>query len=216
MLVGWFLHVSFEIIFLRRTRIFGSGCGHFWSQDLSFGKPGASTLAPWGPWDDPGAPGSTRKDILGCRLGFLKILGGFREPILKVFRTPRPQICVCFHASAQVIVFQHFFFCLWIPLPRERKGLHCVREPHLSETFSSSTKTGGDPANVGTPSGGRGFLLRSWWWGSGMLGTPFQNRIRILCREAGGGFTRHDLGFYSSVECRGVFKAHGPPDVPWL
>ena len=140
-------------------------------------------------------------------------MSGFREPILKVFRTPRPQICVCFHASSQVIVFKHFFFCLWIPLPRERKGLHCVREPHLSETFSSSAKTGGVPPNVGTPSGGRGFLLRSWWWGSGMLGTPFQNRIRILRREAGGGFTRHDLGFYSSVDCRGVFKAREPPDV---
>ena len=113
-------------------------------------------------------------------------LNGFRESILKVSRTPRPQICVCFHASAQVIVFQHFFFCLWIPLPRERKGLHCVREPHLSETFSSSAKTGGVPPNVGTPSGGRGFLLRSWWWGSGMLGTLFQNRILILRREAGG------------------------------
>ena len=66
---------------------------------------------------------------------------------------------------------------------------------------------------MGTPSGGRGFLLRSWWWGSGMLGTPFQNRIRILRREAGGGFTRHDLGFYSSVDCRGVFKAREPPDI---
>ena len=111
------------------------------------------------------------------------------------------------------LFFNMLFFCLWIPLPRERKGLHCVREPHLSETFSSSAKTGGVPPNVGTPSGGRGFLLRSWWWGSGMLGTPFQNRIRILRREAGGGFTRHDLGFYSSVECRGVFKARGPPDI---
>ena len=55
--------------FLRRTRIL----------EADAVTSGAKTchlawclhLAPWGPWDDPGAPGSTRKDILGCRLGFL-------------------------------------------------------------------------------------------------------------------------------------------------
>jgi hypothetical protein len=42
-------------------------------------------LHPGGPWDDPGAPGSTRKEILGSRLGFLSILGGFRDPFLRAF-----------------------------------------------------------------------------------------------------------------------------------
>ena len=71
------------------------------------------------------------------------MLGGFREPIVKVFRAPLPQIRVCFHASFQVIVFNIFLVYIWIPLPREGNGLHCVREPHLSDTCSSSAKTGG-------------------------------------------------------------------------
>ena len=68
---------------------FRSGCGHFWCPKLSFGRPGGSILAPWGKlWHLGGALGghrSSRKDILGSRVGFLLILGGFRDPILRAF-----------------------------------------------------------------------------------------------------------------------------------
>ena len=51
----------------------------FGTQNLSFGRPGAPLWHPGGPGADPGAPGSRRKDTLGSRLGFLSILGGFRD-----------------------------------------------------------------------------------------------------------------------------------------
>ncbi len=41
-------------------------------------------MAPWGPWDDPGTPGSTRKETLGSRLRFLLILGRFATPLWKL------------------------------------------------------------------------------------------------------------------------------------
>jgi hypothetical protein len=57
----------------------------FGTQNLSFGRPGAPLWHPGGPGADPGAPGSRRKDTLGSRLGFLSILGGFRDPFLRAF-----------------------------------------------------------------------------------------------------------------------------------
>ena len=42
-------------------------------------------LCPGGPSDDPWPPGSTRKDTLRSRLGFVLIFGGIRDPMLKTF-----------------------------------------------------------------------------------------------------------------------------------
>ena len=36
------------LLFITITCPFGDGHAHFWFPSLSFGKPGASTLAPWG------------------------------------------------------------------------------------------------------------------------------------------------------------------------
>ena len=74
-LARWFLDVGFQIIFFQITLILETDIVTFGVQNQSFGMPGASTLAPWGPWDDPGAPGGSGKEILGSRLGFLSILG---------------------------------------------------------------------------------------------------------------------------------------------
>ena len=66
----------------------------FGTQNLSFGRPGAPLWHPGGPWADPGAPGSRRKETLGSRLGFLLILGGFRDPFLIVVWEPWTKISV--------------------------------------------------------------------------------------------------------------------------
>ena len=46
--VRWFLDVSFHITFLRIIVIMERDTVIFGAQNLSFGRPGASTLAPWG------------------------------------------------------------------------------------------------------------------------------------------------------------------------
>ena len=66
----------------------------FGTQNLSFGRPGAPLWHPGGPGADPGAPGSRRKDTLGSRLGFLSILGGFRDPFLIAFWEPWTKMSV--------------------------------------------------------------------------------------------------------------------------
>ena len=87
-LARWILDVSFQVIFSNNYD-FRSGCSHFWCPKLSVGRPGGSILVPWGPlWHLGGALGghrSSRKDILGSRVGFLLILGRFRDPILRAF-----------------------------------------------------------------------------------------------------------------------------------
>jgi hypothetical protein len=60
----------------------------FGTQNLSFGRPGAPLWQPGGPGPDPGAPGSRRKETLESRLGFLSILGGFRDLFLRAFWEP--------------------------------------------------------------------------------------------------------------------------------
>ena len=47
-LARWFLDVSFQVTFLQITVILETDMVTFGSQNLSFGMPGASTLAPWG------------------------------------------------------------------------------------------------------------------------------------------------------------------------
>ena len=63
---------------------------------------GASTLASWGPWDDPGALGVTGKNTLGSRLGLLLMFGGFRELVLKVCWVPLTKTGVFFHVCVRV------------------------------------------------------------------------------------------------------------------
>ena len=46
--VRWFLDVSFHIILLRIIVIMERDTVIFGAQNLSFGRPGASTFAPWG------------------------------------------------------------------------------------------------------------------------------------------------------------------------
>ena len=55
------------------------------AQNVSFGMLVAPNLAPWGTSSDAGGLGSTRKETLGSRLGFLSILEGFRGRHLDVF-----------------------------------------------------------------------------------------------------------------------------------
>ena len=63
MLARWFLDVGFQIIFFQITLILETAIVIFGFQNQSFGVPGE-------PWDDPGAPGGSRKETLGSRLGF--------------------------------------------------------------------------------------------------------------------------------------------------
>ena len=70
-------------------------------------------LHPGWPCDDPGAPGSTRKEVLGSRLWFLSILGGFRDLILRAFRRPLTNFCVFFHACFQVTFANDFRVWIW-------------------------------------------------------------------------------------------------------
>ena len=55
---------------------------------------------PGGPWDDLGTMGSTTKDTLRSRLGFLRIFAKFRDPILRASWVPyRVFVHACFQAS---------------------------------------------------------------------------------------------------------------------
>ena len=75
-----FLDVNFQVTFLTHNYHFGHRYGRFWCQNLSFGRLGAPHWRLGGPWADPGAPGSRRKEALGSRLGFLLIFGDFGTP----------------------------------------------------------------------------------------------------------------------------------------
>ena len=67
-LARWFLDVGFQIIFFQITVILETDIVPFGAQNQSFGMP--PLWHPGGPWDDPGAPGGSRKETLGSRLGF--------------------------------------------------------------------------------------------------------------------------------------------------
>ena len=59
---------------------------HSAAQNMSFGMPVASTLAPAGSIErSRGTWEHERMETLGARLGFLTILGGFRDGIFGVF-----------------------------------------------------------------------------------------------------------------------------------
>ena len=70
-IVRWFLDASFHVLFWCIIVILERDTVIFGPQNLSFGRPAPPFLHFVGPWDDPGALGSTRKETLGSRLGFL-------------------------------------------------------------------------------------------------------------------------------------------------
>ena len=65
---------------------------------LSFGRPGASLLAPWGPfWHlvfTPGGPLAQHKGRMGFAIGFSMILKGFWYSVLRVFWAPKVLSCL--------------------------------------------------------------------------------------------------------------------------
>ena len=63
----------------------GADIVFFGARGLEFGMSGASAFDLGGPSSDPVARGSTRREFLGSRLGFLLTLGRFRDPTLKGF-----------------------------------------------------------------------------------------------------------------------------------
>ena len=76
------------------------GHGYFGVQNLSVGRPSASTSAPWGPFcqlgDNLGDHGSSRKDTCGSGTRLFVILKCFWEPIWKAF---------CVHVFVEFYVF---------------------------------------------------------------------------------------------------------------
>ena len=121
MLARWFLDVSFQITFLGIILHLETDFGIFGAQNLSFGRPGASISAPWGsilaPWAIMGDHGSSRKDTSESGIGFLSILGRFRDPILRAFWVPRAKILCLFRACFQV-TFCIDFCQFWDPILR--------------------------------------------------------------------------------------------------
>ena len=63
-----FWMLVFMSLFLRIIVFLEKGMVIFGPQNLSFGRPGPPLLHLGGPWDDPGAPGNTRREVLGSRL----------------------------------------------------------------------------------------------------------------------------------------------------
>ena len=112
-MVCWFLDVSFHVTFLRIIVILETDTVVFGAQNLTFGGLVPPLLHPGWPCDDPGAPGSTRKEVLGSRLWFLSIWGGFRDLILRAFRRPLTNFCVFFHACFQVTFANDFRVWIW-------------------------------------------------------------------------------------------------------
>ena len=80
----------------------------FRAQNVSFGMLVAPNLAPWGPSSDAGGLGSTRKETLGFRLGFLSIWEGLRSRHLNDFGQFWHNNCVFWHACLQVTFFKDF------------------------------------------------------------------------------------------------------------
>ena len=85
---GSHLEVGCHSIFMCSC-YFGHGYYYFGVQNLSFGRPGASISAPWGPFwqlqDTLGDHGSSRKDTWGPGTRFSLIWGWFGDPILTAF-----------------------------------------------------------------------------------------------------------------------------------
>ena len=79
---------------------------------------------PGGPWDDPGASGSTRNDTLRSRLKLLLIFGGFRDPILKACWAPWTNKCVFCSACFQASFSDDFWLCIWVSGIGERSIWH--------------------------------------------------------------------------------------------
>ena len=65
----------------------GRGCCQFWcpKRNVSFGMLVASSMIPWGPSSGSGGLGSTRRETLWSRFGFLSILDGSRDRHSRVF-----------------------------------------------------------------------------------------------------------------------------------
>ncbi len=74
MLARWFVDVSFQVTFLQIAVVLETYMVTFGAQNFHLACLVPPLWHPGGPWDDPGAPGSTRKETLGSRLGFLSIL----------------------------------------------------------------------------------------------------------------------------------------------
>ena len=54
----------------------------------------ASLWLPGGPWGDPGTSGSTKKDTLRSRLGFMLFFGDLGTPFWQLFGYIGPKKCV--------------------------------------------------------------------------------------------------------------------------
>ena len=81
------------------------------TQNLAYGRPGPSTLAPSGhfePGETLGDHGSSRKDMCGSGTRLLMILGRFRDPILKAFRVQMGYV-LCFCPGLSPGFFLHRF-----------------------------------------------------------------------------------------------------------
>ena len=87
-LARWILDVFFQVIFSNNCD-FGAGAVIFGAQNYQLAGLVAPFWHPGGPLRHlGGALGghrSSRKDILGSRVGFSLILGCFRDPILRAF-----------------------------------------------------------------------------------------------------------------------------------
>ena len=84
------------MVFLLIVVSFDRDFAIWFVENLSFGRPGASTLAPWGPFwlleDTLGDHRSSRKDMSGSRITFSVILGRFRDFFLGAFWVQMVQI----------------------------------------------------------------------------------------------------------------------------
>ena len=104
-LAGFWI-IVFSILLLQMTVIFESNIFNCCIQNQSLGMLGPPLWHPGGPWDDPEALASTRKEILGSRHGLYEILNGFLDPMLRDSRVLWIKVCVLFHACFQAI-FSH-------------------------------------------------------------------------------------------------------------
>ena len=127
-------------------------CNQFsglWCPWVSFGMLGASTLASWGTWDDPGTipgrswddPGTlegTRKDLVSSRLGFYRFFVDLGDPCWEFFGYLRSTRNEFFISISRSFFSDDFWVWIWVSgigKPRVWQGKYCKNQ--LSQKLDS-------------------------------------------------------------------------------
>ncbi len=102
----------------------------FCTQNLSFGRPGASILAPWAIVGDHGTTGRTRRSLESDFYRFWDDFG----PILKAFWAPRAKI-LCFFLLVSRSPFAPIFESKSgrLGLPKQGFGVKCIAKNKFSQ-----------------------------------------------------------------------------------